>query len=123
METGVLGKIYEDGETLVRQGEPGDCLFAIQEGTVEILVERDGRETLLRTTGPGELIGEMAIFEQEVRSATVRARGRVRALTVDKKNFLRRIHEDPSLAYRLVQTLSGRVRDLSRRLAEADSPA
>lgn len=123
METGVLGKVYEDGETLVRQGEPGDCLFAIQEGTVEILVERDGHETLLRTTGPGEVIGEMAIFEQEVRSATVRARGRVRALTVDKKNFLRRIHEDPSLAYRLVKTLSGRVRDLSRRLAEAERSA
>jgi len=121
METGALGKVYEDGDLLVRQGDPGDCLFVIQEGTVEILMEQGGREKLLRTSGPGELIGEMAIFEHEARSATVRARGRVRALTVDKKNFLRRIHEDPSLAYRLVQTLSRRVRDLSRRLAEVDA--
>jgi len=123
MTTGALGKIYDDGELLVRQGDPGNCLFVIQEGTVEVVVSQSGHEKLLRTLGPGELIGEMAIFEHEVRSATVRARGRVRALTVDKKNFLRRIHEDPSLAYRLVQTLSGRVRDLSHRLAEAEAGA
>jgi CRP-like cAMP-binding protein len=65
----------------------------------------------------GELIGEMAIFERHVRSATVRALGEVRVLTVDKKNFLKRIHEDPSLAFRVVQTMSQRVRELSDELA------
>jgi CRP-like cAMP-binding protein len=55
----------------------------------------------------------MAIFEQEVRSATVRALGIARVLTIDKKNFMRRIHEDPSLAYHMVQTMSRRIRELS----------
>jgi CRP-like cAMP-binding protein len=58
----------------------------------------------------------MAIFEHEVRTATVRAVGEARVLTIDKKNFLRGIHEDPSLAFRIVETMSHRIRDLTDRL-------
>jgi CRP-like cAMP-binding protein len=68
---------------------------------------------LLRTAGAGEFIGEMAIFDREVRSASLRASGTVRLLTLDKKNFLKRIHKDPSLAFRVVQSMSTRVRELS----------
>jgi CRP-like cAMP-binding protein len=59
----------------------------------------------------------MAIFEREVRMATVRALGQARILTVDEKNFIRRMHEDPSLAFRLVQTMSHRIRELSTDVA------
>lgn len=118
MNTGTLGRVYEDGEILVRQGDVGDAMFVIQEGEVEIVLERGGRETVLRTAQAGEMLGEMAIFLREQRSATVRAKGRARVLTVDKKNFLRRINEDPSIAFRLVETMSRRVRDLSEELAQ-----
>lgn len=115
--TAALGKLYEDGEVLIRQGESGDCMFVIQEGQVEVVHEHDGRETRLRLVGEGEFVGEMAIFERDVRSATVRAVGRVRALTIDKKNLLRQINEDPSMAFRLVQVMSRRIRDMSAELA------
>jgi CRP-like cAMP-binding protein len=115
---GELGKIYEDGETLIRQGETGDCMFVIQEGEVEITVEKDGREISVRIAGKDELIGEMAIFEKEARSATARARGRVRALTVDRTNFLRRLNEDPTLAFHIVETMSRRIRELSRQIVQ-----
>jgi CRP-like cAMP-binding protein len=95
----------------------GDARFVIQEGQLEILLEKDGRETRIRVAGKDELIGEMAVFEHEVRSATVRALGDARVLTVDRKNFLRRINEDPSLAFRLVETMSRRVRELSEEVA------
>jgi CRP-like cAMP-binding protein len=117
MSNGALGRVYEDGEILVRQGDAGDCMYVIQEGDVEIVIEKEGRETVLAHAGAGEMVGEMAIFLHEVRSATVRAKGQARALTVDKKNFLRRINEDPSIAFRLVETMSRRVRDLSDALA------
>jgi CRP-like cAMP-binding protein len=110
---GGLGTVYEDGETIARQGDLGDCMFVIQEGLVDVLVEEDGVETRLRTAGSGEFIGEMAIFDREVRSATLRASGTARLLTLDKKNFLKRIHKDPSLAFRVVQSMSTRVRELS----------
>jgi len=95
LTTGDLGKIYEDGDVIVRQGDVGDCLYVIQEGQVEVFLEEDGKEVRLRMAGKGEIIGEIAVFERVARSATVRAMGEVRALTVDKKNFLRRIQEDP----------------------------
>ncbi len=117
MNAGALGKTYQDAEVIIRQGDAGDSMFVIQEGRVEVVIEKDGRETRLRVAGEGELVGEMAIFEREVRSATVRALGQVRVLTVDKKNFLRRISEDPSLAFRIVQTMSRRVRELSDEIA------
>lgn len=121
MSTSGLGKIYEDGEAIVRQGEVGDCMFVIQEGQALVLREMDGQEELLRVAVEGELIGEMAIFEKQARSATVRASGRVRVLTIDKKNFLRRIAEDPSIAFRVVQTMSRRVRELSDEVASLRS--
>lgn len=112
METGELGRVYEDGEVIVRQGDVGDCMYVIQDGEVEIISEENEDEILLATRGEGDFIGEMAIFDRDVRSATIRAKGKVRILTVDKKNFMRRIHEDPSLAFRIVETMSHRLREL-----------
>lgn len=112
METGALGRVYQDGEAIVRQGEVGDCMYVIQEGKVEVLMEQDGNDVLLMTLEEGDFFGETAIFEHEVRSATVRALGEVRVLTVDERTFLRRIHKDPSLAVRIVQTMSARIRSL-----------
>jgi CRP-like cAMP-binding protein len=113
---GNLGKKYTDGETIIRQGDVGNCMYVIQEGTVAVIAEHDGNEILLREIGKNGFFGEMALFEEEVRTATVRAVGDVRVLTVDKKNFLSGIHEDPSLAFRIVETMSHRIRDLTDRL-------
>ena len=121
MDTGHLGKVYKDGEVIIRQGEVGDCMLVIQEGQVQVLVEREGHEVPLRVAGEGEIVGEMAIFDRQVRSATLRALGEVRVLTVDKKTFLRRIHEDPSLAFRIVQIMSRRIRELSTEVASLKS--
>ena len=123
MSQGELGKLYRDGEVIVRQGEVGDAMYVIQEGRLEILLERDGRQTRIRVAGKDELIGEMAVFEHEVRSATVRALGNARVLTVDRDNFLQRINEDPSLAFRVVVTMSRRVRELSEEIARLKTKA
>jgi len=113
MNMGSLGKIYQHGATIVRQGELGDSMYVIQDGQVEVVSNTGNREVQLAILGKNEFFGEMAIFEHEFRSATVRALGTARILTVDHKNFLRRIHEDPSLAYRLMEVMSSRVRRLS----------
>jgi CRP-like cAMP-binding protein len=118
METGALGKEYLDGEIIIQQGELGDCMYVIQEGQVEVIRELDDNRVRLAIRNQGDFLGEMAIFDREVRMATVRALGRARVLTVDKRNFLRRIHSDPSLAYRLVQSMSSRIRELSVEIAQ-----
>jgi CRP-like cAMP-binding protein len=113
MKEGALGKLYEDGDVIVRQGDEGDCMFVIQAGEVEILQEGESGEVRLAVLEAGDFFGEMAIFDRVVRSATVRALGEARLLTIDKKTFLRRIAEDASLAFRIVQKLSGRIRELN----------
>jgi CRP/FNR family transcriptional regulator len=93
-------------------------MYVIQEGQVEVLIKgEEDQDIRLGVRQKGEFIGEMAIFDRDVRSATVRALGQARVLTVDKKNFMRRVHEDPSLAFRLVETMSHRIRELSDEVA------
>ena len=115
--TGGLGRLYRDGDIITRQGDVGTCMFVVQTGEVEVVSERDGVETVLRVAREGEVMGEMAIFDREVRSATLRARGDARVMTLDKKNFLKRLHQDPSLAVRVIQTMSKRVRELGDEVA------
>lgn len=119
MTSSSLGKIYANGEIIVRQGETGDCMFAIQKGRLEVLTGEKDREARLAVMEEGEIFGEMAIFEREVRSATVRALGEARVMTVDKKTFLRRVQEDPSLAFNLVRILSSRIRRLTTEVTES----
>jgi CRP/FNR family cyclic AMP-dependent transcriptional regulator len=112
-----LGKKYNDGEIIVRQGDTGNCMYVIQQGEVEVVTSTNGGELHLRTLQANDFFGEMALFEQEKRSATIRSKGTARILTIDKKSFLGGIHEDPSLAFRIVETMSHRIRDLTDRLA------
>ena len=116
-DTGSLGKIYYDSEVITQQGEVGDCMYVIQQGQVEILTEKDGTQVRLAVKGDGEIIGEMALVDREVCSATVLALGQAVLLTIDKKNFLKRVHSDPSLALRIVETMSHRIRDLNEEIA------
>lgn len=118
MKKGELGKIYRKSEEIVRQNDVGDCMYVIQSGKVEVIQKRNKNEVHLSTLEEGDFFGEMSIFEHEVRSSTVRAIEDVRVLTVDKKNFLKRIHEDPSLAFHVVQTLSQRLRKLDHKVTK-----
>lgn len=113
MKSGELGKIYQGGDVIIKQGEPGDCMYVIQSGEVEIIKNKDGNEIRIAVRKSGDFFGEMALFSREVRSATVKALGEARILTVDKKNLLKSIQKDPSLAFRIIETLSKRIRDLS----------
>jgi len=117
MNSGGMGKTYANGETIVRQGDSGDCMFAIQLGQLEVVRRGKDAEVRVAILEEGEIFGEMAIFEREARSATVRALGEARVLTVDKKTFLRRVQEDPSLAFNLVRMMSRRIRRLSGEIA------
>lgn len=111
-----LGKEYADGDTVIRQGDVGDCMFVIQKGRVEVIVAEQGRERTVARLKKGDFFGEMAVFERELRSATVRSDGPSRILTIDKKNLMRRIHEDPSLAFRMIETMSRRIREMNAEL-------
>jgi CRP-like cAMP-binding protein len=95
-------------------------MYVVQAGLVEVIVSRDSNTRVMAVLGPGEFFGEMALFDRDVRMATVRALGQARVLSVDRRNLMRRIHEDPSLAYRMLLKMSQRIRDLSTEVARLD---
>lgn len=113
MDEGRLGKEYADGEVICRQGEIGDRMYVIQAGQATVIREVDGTDIFLAELTTGDFFGEMSLFDRSPRSATVRAKGRAHVLTLDKRTFLRGVHEDPSLAYRMLQQMCKRIRRLT----------
>lgn len=89
MEAGTLGREYADQEVICRQGETGEWMYVVQDGRAEVLREEAGIEVVLGELSAGDVFGEMAIFDRQPRSATVRSEGKTRVLTLDKRAFLR----------------------------------
>jgi MFS family permease len=82
----------EAGQDVFRQGDRGDRFFVIKDGEADVL--GDGRR--VRTMGPGEGFGEIALMRAEVRTATVRARTRLLLYTIDRQDFLPAVTGYPS---------------------------
>jgi len=118
MKNKKLGKLYQNGEEVIKQGEKGDCLYVIQEGVVEVIDESGDKEIKLAELGETEFFGEMGLFEKDVRSCTVRVKGEAKIMTIDKRNFYKTIQKDPSLAYRLLEKMSNRLRETNKMLRE-----
>ena len=92
-------------------------MYVMQSGRAVVIREDGGVEAEVGELTAGDVFGEMAIFDREPRSATVRVKGSARVLTLDKRAFLRQVHEDPSFAFRLLQKMSQRTRGLVEEVA------
>ena len=121
MDTSSLGRDYKTGDVIVREGEIGDCMYVILSGQAEVMRSTDGEDIRLAVLGKGDIVGEMAIFQKEQRSATVRALTDMRLMVVDRKIFLKRVHEDPSFVFPILQKMSQRIRDLNSELSHMKS--
>ena len=75
-------------------------------------------EIMLTELHEGDFFGELALFDKEHRSSTVRAKSEVRILTIDEKNLIHRIQNDPSLAFRVLKKMSKRIRDINAKYAD-----
>ncbi len=120
-----LGKLYQDGECILYEGDPSEHLFVVQDGCVEIAYDEADRTTRLVLLEKGELFGESALFSRAPRSANARAVGDARVLTLDRQVLLRRIRENPLLALELLRSMSRRLQAMEEVVkqvrGEADS--
>ncbi|MBF0158129.1 MAG: cyclic nucleotide-binding domain-containing protein [Magnetococcales bacterium] len=109
-----LGKVYEPGEIVFRQGDPPGAVYVILEGQVEISIARaeDQPSICLAVLERDHVFGEMSLLDQQPRVATAKAISRVRLLSLDQKGFLQRLHEDPALSLRIMLKLSERIRHM-----------
>lgn len=94
------------GHDVMVRGEGGLGFMTILDGTVSVETGQ-GR---MRKLGPGDSFGEMALLDHEGRSATIRAESDVTLATIPEWNFKPFLHEHPEVSYRLLQTLSQRLR-------------
>jgi len=116
-----LGKLYDHAEVIVEQGAEGDTLYVIQSGVVEVINVKHDQDIHLADLTEGDFFGEMAIFEKGVRSSTVRSKGQSRILTIDQKTLLSRIQDDPSIAFRILQKLSERIRNIDHKISRMEA--
>jgi CRP-like cAMP-binding protein/flavin-dependent dehydrogenase len=115
-QAGPMGRAYRAGEVVYRQGDPGDCMYLIRGGKVESVFRRGADEFHLPVLGDDDFFGELALFGAEVRPATVRALTEVHIYTIERNSLLRQIHEDPSMAFQLVESMANRIARLEESL-------
>lgn len=101
---------FPAGELLTRQGEPGDCAWLIDVGELEVRLDTPQGPKLLGRLGRGSLVGEMALIDDGVRSATVRAVTDVTALEMTRATFDRLLGSCEPLARYLLESLIAAIR-------------
>ena len=102
---------YAAGEAILREDEPGDLFFVIIRGQVKVFVDSEhGREVVLTHLQAGDFFGEMALFDNETRSASVSALTASELVVLRRKDFLAVLEEEFPIARRILTTLSARLR-------------
>jgi CRP-like cAMP-binding protein len=117
MITGELGRNYKDGEVIFREGDKGNRMYAIQFGKVTIKKKTSSGEIDMATLEAGDIFGEMSLFDKQPRSATAVACGNARILSIDKGKFFATASRDPTLAFKILQSLSQRIRRLDEEVS------
>ncbi len=97
---------FEDGETVTREGEPGEAFYVVIEGRLN--VSQHG--TLVRELGPGDFLGEISLVDGRPRTATVTAVGPVQALVIRRADFLEMVEWDRAVRLGILIALTERIR-------------
>lgn len=109
----------ERGDVLLARGEVGDRVLVVETGRVKVSVTTSsGREVVLTFRGPGSLMGDQSLVDESPRSATVTAAEPVTVLVIAASAFRAYLASHPNVALAMLATLSGRLRESDRRLAE-----
>jgi CRP/FNR family transcriptional regulator len=109
---------FEPGQAVFREGDSSDTCYVVREGQLRAIRSHpDGRTITLATFGPGDIFGELAMFEDERRSATVEAIEQTSVVGVLGPDMRRLMGEHPAIAARLVIALGRRLREMNERLS------
>ncbi len=106
---------FPAGQTIFNAGEPGDTMYIIKEGAIEI---RSG-ETVFEVAGPGSVVGEMALIDKSPRSASAIARSDCKLVVVDRRRFEFLVSQTPYFSLEVMQIMAERLRHVNAMLAEA----
>ncbi|ANI91326.1 MAG TPA: Crp/Fnr family transcriptional regulator [Dietzia timorensis] len=110
---------FSRGETIIREGEPGETLYIIIDGKVKLSRKSpDGRENLLSVLGPSDMFGELSIFDPGPRTSSAICVTDVKVESMNRTALRRWISERPEIADQLLRVLARRLRRTNNNLAD-----
>lgn len=109
---------FRKDEIIFHESDTGDSLFLILHGRVKVAIfGDDGKEVTLSTLFEGDFFGEMALLDQEPRSATTIAEEDCELLTLQRDDFKRALEQDPGMSASLIQVLADRLRKANHQIS------
>jgi len=113
-----VSRTFEGGHVIFREGDQSDTCYVVRCGHARAIREHgDGRTLTLAHFGPGDIFGELAMFDDERRSATVETLDSVEAIAILGSDMRRLLREHSGLALKLVISLGRRLREANERIA------
>jgi CRP-like cAMP-binding protein len=109
---------FPAGAIILKKGEPGNVMYVVKAGTVEV---RDGRR-LLDTVDPGGVVGEVALIDAGGRSASVIAKTDCQLLPIDEEQFILLVERMPYFALQVMRVLADRLRRTTEQRGTSPSP-
>jgi CRP/FNR family cyclic AMP-dependent transcriptional regulator len=110
----ILSKLVRQGNTIFLKGDPGSSVFAIRKGRVKISVPSvEGHDVVFNLLHEGDIFGEIALLDGRPRTADAIAITDCEFFTVERRDFLPLVYEEPEIAIQLIEILCLRLRRLS----------
>jgi CRP/FNR family cyclic AMP-dependent transcriptional regulator len=114
VEASATAKTYAKGTIIINEGDAGSSMFLLMQGKVKVYVsDAGGKEYVLAVLGPGEYVGELALLDDEPRTASVETEEQSTFLVIQKEDFLKLLHDHPSIQFKLLLNLARRSRSLT----------
>ncbi len=111
-------RAFDAGQVIFREGDQSDTCYVVRNGHARAIREHgDGRTLTLAHFGPGDIFGELAMFDDECRSATVETLDDVEAIAVLGTDMRRLLRAHPELSLKLVISLGRRLREANERIS------
>ena len=112
-------KFFESGQTIFKEGDVGDVAYLIKKGSVKITkTGHDDCQKTIATVGKGAILGEMALIDDDTRSATAIVLFATEVLVIERHELVARLEKTDPVVNRLLQTLSARLKEQAETIAK-----
>lgn len=119
LSASAIERSYESGEFVFWEGDDPEWFYVVAAGRVKVLKQSAaGREFIVAFWGPGEMLGEVAVFEGRPYPASAQAVSRSKVIGIERGHFLSFLAKRPEIALRVINVLGGRLHDAQNRLRD-----
>jgi CRP-like cAMP-binding protein len=119
LSASAIERSYKPGEFVFWEGDAPEWFYVVAEGRVKVLKQSAaGKEFIVAFFGPGEMLGEVAVFENRPYPASAQAVSRSKVIGIERGHFLSFLTKRPEIALRVINVLGGRLRDAQNRLRD-----